>query len=517
MYTNGVKCVNIIYGKVNMSGGSKMNKLEVFNSLKDTSHLGGGDSQVQMQHNLNKLTARERVLALLDEGTFVEIGSLVSGNGAGVITGHGTVNGRLVFIYSCDYMVEGGTFTKTMGRKIINILDNAAKIGAPVVQVIDSIGGKLNEGIELLGSYGLVLNKYAKLSGIVPRVSVICGPCNGITSLFGTMSDVVVAVDEISDLSVSSLSKLTEKEGKYVDKSMVSNGVSANRNSNAHINAATEEEAFQVIRNIISYMPSNNLELPTVSNEDLNLNVGKLNLDEMVEKDNCSLDEILNTIVDEDSIIEIYRGFATNFRTVLGKINGLTVGVILNSKNKEIDNLGANKVSSFIKLCDSFNISILSLVDTKGASVSLGEENNGLAKNIGKLMYSLIDATVPKVSLIIGEAYGLGYEVLASRESAFDVTMAWPTAKVCLTSPEEYIKGLYRDEIFNSEDHKQGEKDVIAKYYDEVTNPYNLASMGIIDDVIKPSESKQRIFAMLDMLQSKRELKYPKTHGSTLV
>jgi len=500
-----------------MSGGSKMNKLEVFNSLKETSHLGGGDSQLQMQHNLNKLTARERVLALLDEGTFVEIGALVSDNGAGVITGHGTVNGRLVFIYSCDYTVEGGTFTKAMGRKIINILDNAAKIGAPVVQVIDSIGGKLNEGIELLGSYGLVLNKYAKLSGVVPRISIICGPCNGITSLIGTMSDVEVAVDEISDLSVSSLGKLTEKEGKYVDKSMVSNGVSANKNSNAHINTATENEAFQVVRNIISYMPSNNLELPTVSDEDLNLNISKLDLDEMVEKDNYSLDEILNNITDVDSIIEIYRGFATNFRTVLGKINGLTVGVILNSNNKEIDNLGANKVASFVKLCDSFNVSILSLVDTKGASVSLEEENNGLAKNIGKLMYSLIDASVPKVSLVIGEAYGLGYEVLASRESAFDVTIAWPTAKVCLTNPEEYIKGLHRDEIFNSEDHKQGEKDVIAKYYDEVTSPYNLAKMGIIDDVIKPSESKQRIFAMLDMLQSKRELKYPKTHGSTLV
>lgn len=494
-----------------------MNKLEVFNSLKDTSYLGGGENQVQMQHNLNKLTARERVLALLDEGTFVEIGALISGNGAGVITGHGTIDGRLVFVYSLDYIVEGGAFTKVMGKKIVNLLENAAKIGAPVVQIIDSIGGKLNQGMELLASYGLVLNKYAKLSGVVPRISVICGPCNGITSLLGTMSDVVIAVDDISDLSVSSLGKLTGKEGKYVDKSMVSNGESANKNGNAHINATTEGEAFQVVRSLISYMPSNNLELPAMDNEDLNLNVGKLNLDEMVEKDSYSLDEILNSIIDENSAIELYKGFATNFKTVLGKVNGLTVGVILNSGNKEIDNLGANKVASFVRLCDSFNISIVSLVDTKGVTVALEEENNGLAKNIGKLMYSLIDATVPKLSLIIGEAYGIGYEILASRESAFDITMAWPTAKVCLTNPEEYIKGLYRDEIFNSEDHRKGEKEVIAKYYDEVTSLYNLANIGMIDDVIKPSESKQRIFAMLDMLQSKREVKYPKTHGSTLV
>lgn len=494
-----------------------MNKLEEFDSLKDIAHLGGGDEQVKMQHNLNKFTARERIHALLDEGTFVEIGTLVSGNGAGIVAGHGTVSGNLVFVYSYDYTVEGGTFTKAMGRKIINVLENAAKVGAPVVQVIDSIGGKLSEGTELLQSYGLILNKYAKLSGVIPRISVICGPCNGLTSLLGTMSDIIIAVDDLSELSVSDLSKLITNEGKYVDKAMVSDGKSLIRNGNAHVSVEKEEEAFELVRKIISYIPSNNLGLPLESEEDVNLNTSKINLDEMVENNNCFMGEILNTIADDNSVIEIYKGFATNFRTALVKINGLTVGIIMNSGSKHIDNAGANKAASFIRLCDSFNISILTLVDTKGASASMEEENNGLAKNIGRLMYSLIDATVPKVSLIIGEAYGLGYEVLASKEAAFDITMAWPTAKVCLTSPEDYIKGLYRDEIFNSDDHRQGEKDVVAKYYDEVTSPYAMADDGMIDDIIKPSESKQRVFAMLDMLQSKRELKYSKTHGSTLV
>ncbi|MEG0309029.1 MAG: carboxyl transferase domain-containing protein [Clostridium sp.] len=494
-----------------------MNKLEVFDSIKDTSHLCGGDEKIKMQHNLNKLTTRERVLSLLDEGSFVEVGAMISGNGAGVITGHGTINGRLVFVYSHDYTLDGGAFTKTMGRKIVNILESAAKIGAPIIQVIDSIGGKLNEGVELLGAYGLVLNKYGKLSGVVPRISVICGPSNGLVSLLATMSDITVAVNEISDLSVSSLGNLITKEGKYLDKTMLGDGKSSNRNGNAHINTTTEEEAFEVVKKVISYIPSNNLELPVLSEEDYNLNIAKDNLDKMVESDNVSLDEVLNSIADEDSIIEIYKDFAENFRTAFVKINGLTVGVILNSKSKEIDNAGANKVSSFVRLCDSFNISILTLVDTKGAVVSVEEENNGLAKNIGKLMYSLIDTTVPKVSLVIGEAYGLGYEVLASKESAFDVTLAWPTAKVCLTIPESYIKGLYKDEIFNSGDHRQGEKDLVAKYYEEVTNPYTVANNGMVDDIIKPSESKQRIFAILDMLQSKREVKYPKSHGSTLV
>ena len=494
-----------------------MNKLEVFDSLKATAHLGGGNEKIEMQHNLNKLTARERILTMLDEGSFVEVGALMSKNGAGVITGHGTIEGRLVFVYSHDYTVEGGTFTKAMGSKIVNLLDKAAKVGAPVVQVIDSIGGKITEGVELLASYGQVLGKYGKLSGVVPRIAIICGPCNGLMSILATMSDITIAVDEVSDLSVSSLSKLISEERTYVDESMLSDGKSSNKNGNAHINVATEEEAFEVVRKVVSYMPSNNLELPLGSDEDHSLNVAKENLDTMAENDDCSLEEVLTSIADTNSIIEINKDFATNLKTALAKINGLTVGVILNAGSKEIDNEGAKKASAFVRLCDSFNMSILTLVDTKGAAINIEEEKNGLAKNLGRFMYSLIDTKVPKVALVIGEACGLGYEILASKEAAFDVTMAWPTAKVCLTSPEIYIKGLHGSEIFDNEDPREGEKEVVAKYYEEVTSPYAAAEYGIIDDVIRPSESKQRVFAVLDMLQSKREVKYPKTHGATLV
>lgn len=494
-----------------------MNKLEAFNSLKDTAHLGGGNEKIHMQHNLNKLTARERIVTFLDDGSFVEIGALVSQNGAGVITGHGTVDGRLVFVYSHDYTVEGGTFTKAMGNKIVNILDKATKVGAPVVQIIDSIGGKITEGVELLASFGYVLNKYGKLSGVVPRISVVCGPCNGLTSLLSAMSDVTVAVDGISDLSVSSISKLISKEKIYIDESMISDGKSSNKNGNAHINSATEKEAFEVVRKLVSYLPSNNFEFPLKSYDDNSLNVPKENLDSMVKNDNCSLDEALASIADVDSIIEINKEFATNFKTVFAKINGITVGVILNAESKEIDNEGAKKASSFVRLCDSFNISILTLVDTKGVAVSIDEEKKGLVKNIGRFIYSLIDATVPKIALVIGEAWGIGYEILASKEAAFDVTLAWPTAKVCLTSPESYIEGLHRSEMVAAADPTQGKKETIAKYYHEVTSPYVAAEKGMIDDIIRPSESKQRVFAILDMLQSKREVKYPKSHGTTLV
>ena len=494
-----------------------MNKLEVFQSLKGTAHLGGGEEKISMQHNLNKLTARERILELLDEGSFIEVGGLISKDGAGVITGHGTIDGRLVFVYSHDYTVEGGTFTKAMGKKIVNIIECAAKIGAPIIQVVDSIGGKLNEGIELLSSHGLVLRSYGKLSGVIPRISVVCGPSNGISALLTTMSDITIAVDKLSDLSVSSLSKLIEKEKTYIDEAMISDGSSINMSGNAHINVETEKEAFGVVRKLISYLPSNNLEVSYMAEEDIDLNESKENLDIMVENENYSLDEILNTIADSNSVIKIFEGYGVNFTTAFIKINGLTVGVISNSGAKEINNDGATKVASFIRLCDSFNISILSLVDTNGATVSIEEEKSGLARNISKIMYSLIDASVPKMSLIIRNAFGLGYEVLASKEAAFDICMAWPSARVSLTSPESYIKNLYSNEIFAAEDPKKAEAEVIAKYLDEVTNPYEAANAGMIDDIIRPSESKQRIFAVLDMLQSKREVKYPKSHGSTLI
>lgn len=494
-----------------------MNKLEVFDSIKDTAHLGGGEEKITMQHNLNKLTARERVLALLDEGSFVEVGSLISKDGAGVIAGHGTVDGRLVFIYSNDYTVEGGTFTKTMGKKIVNLLESAAKIGAPVIQVIDSIGGKLTEGVELLGAYGSVLKSFGKLSGVVPRISVVCGPSNGIMSVLATMGDITVTVNDLSDLSVSSISSLISQEKKFINGEMATNGEKSNKNGNAHINVKDEDEAFEVVRRLVSYLPSNNLEMPCVFEEDVALNLAKENLNSMVESGEYSIDEILNTIADSNSVIEIFEGFAMNFKTVLAKINGLTTGIIMNSGDKTIDNAGSQKVASFVKLCDSFNISILSIVDTKGAIVSVEEESKGLANNISRVMYALINASVPKVSLIVGEACGLGYELLASKETAFDVCMAWPGAKICLTTPEAYIKGLYSEEIFETADPKQGEKDVVEKYFDEVTSPYEAANYGMIDDIIRPGESKQRIFAMLDMLQSKRELKYPKSHGTTLI
>lgn len=495
-----------------------MNKLEVFHSIKDKAHQGGGTEKIQMQHNLNKITARERVALLLDGGSFIELGALVSGDAAAVVTGYGTIDGRLVYVYSYDYTVEGGAFNKAMAKKICNLLDHAGKMGAPVIQIVDSIGAKLSDGIELLSSYGMVLKRIGKLNGVIPQISIICGPCYGIAALGATMTDFTVAVNDIGEIGVSTGEKIGSVEERYIDSSMFSDGNYASKSGNANFLAENEEEAFKIARTIITYLPSNNLEAPWLGEGDNNLNLSKVNLDEMVANDSYSMDTIINNIADEGSILEVNKEFVEGFKTGLIKINGLTVGAIWNSFIKsKITNEGIMKVASFVRLCDSFNIPVLSLVDTNGFAISLEEERKGLGRNAGKLLYSLIDATVPKVSLIIGEANGAGYVALAGKEAAFDVTLAWPSAKISLTNAEDQIKIMHRTEIMSSPDPKVKEKEVVERYMEEVVSPFKAAELGLVDDIINPNETKQRVFAILDMLQSKRELNYPKKHGSTLV
>lgn len=495
-----------------------MNKLEVFDSIKDKAHQGGGKDKIQMQHNLSKMTARERVTSLLDEGSFIELGALVASNAAGVITGHGTINGRLVYVYSHDYTVDGASFNKAMGVKINNLMDCAAKMGAPVIHIVDSIGAKIDEGIELLSSYGMILKRTAKLSGVVPQISIVCGPNNGLSALIASITDFTVIVDNIGEIGISSNLKLSEEEEKYVDPSMFSDSFHCSKNGNANFRVEKEEEAFGLARKIIEYLPSNNLETPWNSVEDINLNDEKKNLDDMIVNENHSMDEIVNAIADNNSILEVNKEFAESFKTSFIRINGLAVGVISNSFIKsKLNNDGAIKVANFVRLCDSFNIPILSLVDTKGIVISVEEEKKGLVRNIGKLLYSLIDASVPKLSLILGEAYGAGYVVLAGKEAAFDVTLAWPSAKVALTNPETLIKATYREEILAAANPIDKEQEVSNEHLSDMVNPYKAAELGLIDDIIRPSETKQRVFAFLDMLQSKRELSYPKKHGSKLI
>lgn len=473
----------------------------------------------EMQHNLQKLTARERILLLLDDGSFIEFGSLIKGNGDGVITGYGTVNGRLVFVYSQDYTVNGGALTKYNCEKIYSIMDMAGKMGAPLVQIFDSVGTKLTEGLNILKEYGKILNKNASLSGVIPRIAIVAGACVGSAALNCTMSDFSVIVNNSGEVGLTSINKLIEQEEKYVDKSMYADAENSVHNGNVQMYASDDKEALNIVKKIIEYIPSNNLEYSPLAKEISDLNVLNEKLNSMVRNDECDIFEIVSEISDKASLIEINKEWEKSVMTLLAKINGRTVGIIgNNSKHKSSINMKfADKISRFVKMCDCFNIPIVSLVDTKGFAISIDEENNGFALYASKIVYSLASARVPKVSLIIGEAYGSGYLALASREVAFDITLAWPSAKISLTEPKSLIKTIYREEISALDNPKKEEDTIIKKYIDEVTDPFKAAEKGLIDDIIMPSETKPRLYAVLDMLLTKRELRYPKKHGSDLI
>ncbi|MFD3155556.1 acyl-CoA carboxylase subunit beta [Haloimpatiens sp. FM7330] len=497
-----------------------MDKVENLISIKNENIQGGGQEKVNIQHNLGKMTARERILQVLDEGSFIEIGNLIEKNGAGVITGYGTINGRLVYLYSQDYTVNGGLINKTNSNKICRIMKMAQKMGAPLIQIMDSVGAKISDGLDALEAYGKIINLNTSLSGVVPQIAVIVGPCEGIAALSATMSDFTIVVDKCGSLCINSSQKLIEKEEKYVDKNTYSNAENVNRNGNVQLEVKTEDEAFSLIKKLMSYIPSNNLEVSVCESEPVDLNIPKSRLDEIAKTESYDIYEIINEISDEKSLIEINSKWQKAIITGLIKVNGISVGIIATNKNVEkgcLNIKNIDKISRFIKMCDAFNIPILSMVDTKGFEVSLEEEKNGLAVFASKIVYSLSEAEVPKIALIIGEAYGAGYITLASKETSFDITYAWPSAKISLIEPREMAKKLYEKDIISSDNPREKEEKLIDSHIDEFTSPYLAAEKGHVDDIIIPSETKQRLFAMFDMLQSKREIKYPKKHGSILI
>lgn len=496
-----------------------MDNIENLINFKKQNEKGGGDENIEIQHNLNKLTARERIENLLDEGTFIEIGSFVENNGGGVVTGYGTIDGRLVYVFSQDYTVDGGSISIAGSNKICRIIDMAIKMGAPIIQIFDSIGAKIENGIEVLGAYGNIIRKNTEASGVVPQIAVIAGPCTGAASVSAAMSDFTIIVKKNGELYINSPEKIISKELRYIDINEYATDFNISKNGTAQFTAGNEQEALSTVRKILTYLPSNNLETPPLGiSEELSSVENRLN--EISKEENYDIYEVINLIFDKDSFLEVNSNFQKEVLTGFARLNGVTVGIMAIDKIEKNNGLGREsfeKLIRFVKLCSCFNIPILSFVDIKELKTDLDEEKNGLALTLSRFIYTLSDAKIPKIALIIGEAYGSNFLAFASKEVSFDITYAWPNAKICIGEPENIIKILYKEEIIASDNPKEKEKEIIKKYKEEITNPYKAAEKGYIDDIILPSESRIRLFAILDMLQSKREISYPKKYGSVLI
>ena len=494
---------------------------------------GGGEAKIKKQHDSNKLTARERINALLDEGSFVEIDAFVSHRcndfgmdkveapGEGVVTGYGTVDGRLVYVYSQDFTVVGGSLGEMHAKKICKVMDMAAKMGAPIIGMNDSGGARIQEGIDALSGFGEIFYRNTINSGVIPQISVIMGPCAGGAVYSPAITDFIFMVDKTSKMFITGPQVIQSVTGEEVSaEDLGGSKVHASKSGVCHFTAASDEECIESIKTLLSYLPSNNLEeapyeMPT---DEINRLSEKLTT---IVPDNPNqaydVKEVIAEIVDDGKFFEVHKAFAQNIVVGYARMNGTSVGMIANQpkvKAGALDIDASDKAARFIRTCDSFNIPLITLTDTPGYFPGVSQEQGGIIRKGAKLLYAYSEATVPKINVIIRKAYGGAYIAMSSKHLATDVVMAWPTAEIAVMGAEGAANIIFKNDIKNSDDPIRTRAEKVQEYRDRFATPFAAASRGYVDDVIEPDSTRPRIIAALEMLSSKRDSRPAKKHGN---
>lgn len=494
---------------------------------------GGGKKQVQKQHERGKLTARERIKKLLDKDSFVEIDAFVKHRciafdmtekeapGEGVVTGYGTIDGRLVFLYAQDFTVINGSLGEMHAQKICKVMDMARKMGAPIIGLIDSGGARIQEGLDALKGYGEIIYRNTLTSGVIPQISAIMGPCAGAAVNLPALSDFTFMVDKLSQLFVSGPQIVKAVDGKDVTQEELGGAEICNQKSgNAHFIAQNEDECLKQIRKLLSYIPSNNLEdppyikntdSPVRFNEDLN-NIIPNNSNEIYD-----VKQVITNIVDEGDFFEVQPLFAQNIVTGFARLSGHSVGVIANQpehKDGYIDIDSSDKATRFIRFCDAFNIPIVTLTDTPGYLPGINQEHNGIIRHAAKLLYAYSETTVPKLTVILRKAYGGAYIAMGSRHLGADQVFAWPSAEISVMNPGGAANILFKEDIKESDDPQQMRQQKIEYYRNTIASPYQAAKRGYIDDIIDPITTRAKLISALEMLKSKRQTTPDKKHGN---
>ncbi|KGG80619.1 methylmalonyl-CoA carboxyltransferase [Caloranaerobacter azorensis H53214] len=508
-------------------------KVEKLKAAKEKIRLGGGIDKIEKQHKSGKLTARERINLLLDEGSFIELDTFVEHRctnfgmdkkkapGEGVVTGYGTIDGRLVFVYAQDFTVIGGSLGEMHAAKICKVQDMALKMGAPIIGLNDSGGARIQEGVDALSGYGKIFYKNTISSGVIPQISVIMGPCAGGAVYSPALTDFIFMIENTSKMFITGPQVIKTVTGEDVSAEKLGGAMTHNSISGvAHFIDSTEEDAINRIRKLLSFLPSNNLEDPPVfdTNDDMN------RIDEILNEivpDNPNkpydMKEIIKIIADNGDFFEVQPYFAQNIITGFIRLNGKSVGVIANQPKVLagcLDINASDKASRFIRTCDAFNIPLLNLVDVPGFLPGIDQEYGGIIRHGAKMLYAYSEATVPKVTLVIRKAYGGSYLAMCSKDMGADLVFAWPNAEIAVMGPEGAANIIFRKEIQNSEDPLATRTEKIKEYRDTVANPYVAASRGFVDDVIEPMTTRQRVISAFDMLSSKRENRPAKKHGN---
>ncbi|ADD09171.1 acyl-CoA carboxylase subunit beta [Candidatus Aciduliprofundum boonei] len=494
---------------------------------------GGGEERIKKQHEKGKLTARERIEKLLDEGTFVELGMFAESRatefgmdkkrfpGDGVVTGYGTIDGRLVFVYAQDFTVLGGSLGEMHAEKITRVLDLALKNGAPVIGLNDSGGARIQEGVDSLKGYGEIFFRNTIASGVVPQIAVIMGPSAGGAVYSPAIMDFVVMVDKTSYMFITGPQVIKAVTGEDVDfESLGGARVHNEKSGNAHIFAKNEEEALHLVRALLSYLPSNNMEDPPFIDTGDPPDRMDYKLDKIIPKDpkkSYDVKDIINIIVDRGTFFEIHPLYAQNIVVGFARMGGKVVGIVANQPKfyaGVLDINASDKAARFVRFCDAFNIPIVTLVDVPGYMPGVAQEHGGIIRHGAKLLYAYSEATVPKITVILRKAYGGAYIAMGSKHLRADVVYAWPNAEIAVMGPEGAVNIVFRREIKEAENPEKRRQELINEYRDKFANPYVAASRLYVDDIIYPHETRPKIIQALNMLENKKEERPEKKHGN---
>lgn len=504
--------------------------------MRAKARIGGGEKKIESQHKKGKYTARERIDMLLDEGSFEEFDMFVSHRTVdfgldkqhylsdGVVTGYGTIDGRLVFIFSQDFTVFGGSLSEMYAQKICKIMDKAMKVGAPIIGINDSGGARIQEGVKSLGGYADIFQRNIMASGVVPQISAIFGPCAGGAVYSPALTDLIIMSKETSYMFVTGPKVVKSVTNEEVTTEELGGAmVHATKSGVTHFVSENEEEGIMLIRKIISYFPQNNLEDPPIY--DCKDPIDRLDdaLNEIVpENPNkpYNVKDVIHSIVDDEEFVEVHRHYAQNIVVGFAKFNGRPVGIVANQPNYlagVLDINASRKAGRFVRLCDAFNIPILTLVDVPGFLPGTGQEYNGIIMHGAKLLFAYGEATVPKVTIILRKAYGGAYDVMSSKHLRGDINYSWPNAEIAVMGPKGAIEVLMSRELSNIEDQKAKVeliKEKEEEYRQKFANPYVAAKYGYIDDVIEPRNTRFRVIRAFEMLATKKDQNPPKKHSN---
>jgi propionyl-CoA carboxylase beta chain len=493
---------------------------------------GGGKDRIAKQHAKGKLTARERLDFLMDPGSFQELeaftqqrGDLTAGGenfpGDGVVTGFGTIDARPVYAYAQDFTVMGGALGETQSKKICRLMDLAVKNGAPLVGLIDSGGARIQEGVFSLGGYAEIFRRNAQYSGIVPQISIIMGPCAGGAAYSPALTDLIIMVEKSSYMFLTGPEVIKSVTGEVVDfESLGGADIHLGTSGTASLTAKSEKESRVLCRKVLSHLPSNNVDNvpPVTPTDDPNRMDASLNSIVPVEPTTpYSMHDALLKIVDTGSFLELQSTFACNAIVGFARMDGRSVGILSQEPNVMagvIDIDAADKMTRFVRLCDAFNLPLITFVDSSGFLPGVGQEHRGIIRHGAKLLYAYSEAAVPKISVVTRKAYGGAYVVMSSKDLGTDICYAWPSAEIAVMGPEGAANILYRKQIETAKEPEKERTRLTDEYRKQFLNPYAAAEAGYIDDVIEPRETRSKIIKALAFLKDKYEARLPRKHGN---